>query len=149
MRGKFVFVVGLATGYVLGTRAGRERYVQIKSGADKVWNLPVVQSGVDRVQEFAGARVDTVKANLSKRARKALAGLIGREPLDGPQQSRAAAKAGSTRPKTPVKAASTSTAATTAAKSAAAKPAAAKPAAAKPATSDKPSAGTASPESDD
>ncbi|MGD8193589.1 YtxH domain-containing protein [Herbiconiux sp. P18] len=145
MRGKFVFVVGLATGYVLGTRAGRERYVQIKSGADKVWNLPVVQSGVDRVQEFAGARVDTVKANLSKRARKALAGLIGREPLDGPQQSRAAAKAGSTRPKTPVKAASTSTAA----KSAAAKPAAAKPAAAKPATSDKPSAGTASPESDD
>jgi hypothetical protein len=99
MRGKFVFVVGLATGYVLGTRAGRERYEQIAAGAAKVWNTPTVQSGVQKVQEFAGGRVDTVKADVSKRARKALAGLIGREPLDGPQQSAAAAKVGKTTPR--------------------------------------------------
>lgn len=104
MRGKLVFVVGLATGYVLGTRAGRERYVQIKKGADKVWNTPAVQSSVHAVQDFAGARVDTVKAELSSKARKALAAFIGRDPLTGPQQSKAAAKAGSTTPKTPVKA---------------------------------------------
>jgi hypothetical protein len=99
MRGKLILVAGLATGYVLGSRAGRERYEQIKAGADKVWNTPTVQSGVQKVQDFAGERVDVVKADLSKQARKALAAFIGREPLTGPQQSKAAAKAGSTAPK--------------------------------------------------
>ncbi|MGA1836684.1 YtxH domain-containing protein [Herbiconiux sp. 11R-BC] len=87
MRGKFLFVVGLATGYVLGTRAGRERYEQIKAGAEKVWNTPVVQSGVHSVQDFAGSRVDAVKADLSQKARNALAALIGRDPLTKPEQS--------------------------------------------------------------
>lgn len=127
MRGKIIFVVGLGTGYVLGTKAGRERYEQIKAGADKVWSTPAVQSGVSKVQEFAGARVDTVKVELSKKARKALAAFIGREPLDGPQQSPAAAKAGSTAPRTP----------------APKKPVATKPAPAKPAT--KPSTSTTQP----
>lgn len=137
MRGKLVFVVGLATGYVLGTRAGRERYVQIKKGADKVWNTPAVQSGVHAVQDFAGARVDSVKAELSSKARKALAAFIGRDPLTGPQQSKAAAKAGSTTPKTPVKAGgSAAKPATTAAKaSAAPKPTATPTPASSPASS--------------
>ena len=42
MRGKAGLVVGLAVGYVLGTRAGRERYEQIKAAALKVWNLDPV-----------------------------------------------------------------------------------------------------------
>jgi hypothetical protein len=112
MRGKIIFVVGLATGYVLGTRAGRERYEQIKAGAEKVWNTPTVQSGVQKVQEFAGARVDTVKDDLSKKARNALGALIGREPLTGPQQSKAAAAAGSSRAKPTKSTASRSTAST-------------------------------------
>ena len=87
MRGKIVFVVGLATGYVLGARAGRERYEQIKAGAEKVWNTPTVQAGVEKVEEFAGARVDVAKAKLSRQARTALASLIGREPLTDPKQS--------------------------------------------------------------
>ena len=45
-----VLVVG-AAGYVLGSRAGRERYEQIKRQATKVWNKPVVQSAADTVQE--------------------------------------------------------------------------------------------------
>ncbi|SDY70590.1 hypothetical protein [Herbiconiux ginsengi] len=126
MRGKIIFVVGLATGYVLGTRAGRERYEQIKAGAQKVWNTPTVQSGVHKVQEFAGARVDTVKADLSHKARTALGALIGRDPLTGPQQSNAASTAGSTRPKP-----ATAKPATTA------KPAARKPTTAKSASPSK------------
>lgn len=39
MRGKAGLVVGLAVGYVLGSRAGRQRYEQIKSQALKVWNM--------------------------------------------------------------------------------------------------------------
>ena len=52
MRGKILFVFGLAVGYVLGTRAGRERYEQIKAGAEKVWLDPRVQEQVHTVEEF-------------------------------------------------------------------------------------------------
>ncbi|HWT32152.1 MAG TPA: hypothetical protein VN107_00195 [Microbacterium sp.] len=50
MRGKVGLVIGLGVGYVLGTRAGRERYEQIKQQAEKVWNLPPVQKQVDKAK---------------------------------------------------------------------------------------------------
>ncbi|KRB36772.1 hypothetical protein [Microbacterium sp. Root180] len=53
MRGKAGLVVGLAVGYVLGTRAGRERYEQIKTQWLKVWNLDPVQEQVGKVKDFA------------------------------------------------------------------------------------------------
>jgi len=53
MRGKVGLVIGLAAGYVLGTRAGRERYEQIKAQVDKVWNLDPVQEQVGKVTDFA------------------------------------------------------------------------------------------------
>ena len=43
MRGKILFVTGAAVGFVLGARAGRERYEQIKAAAVKVWESPTVQ----------------------------------------------------------------------------------------------------------
>jgi hypothetical protein len=57
MKGKILFVVGLGVGYVLGTRAGRERYEQMRAAAEKVWNQPSVQQGVGTVKDFASARV--------------------------------------------------------------------------------------------
>lgn len=53
MRGKIGLIVGLGVGYVLGTRAGRARYEQIKRQAVKVWNLPPVQKQVDKVTDAA------------------------------------------------------------------------------------------------
>ena len=53
MKGKAGLVVGLAVGYVLGTRAGRERYEQIKEQWLKVYNLAPVQEQVGKVKEFA------------------------------------------------------------------------------------------------
>jgi hypothetical protein len=137
MRGKIVFVVGLATGYVLGTRAGRERYEQIKAGAEKVWSTPTVQAGVEKVQEFAGERVDVAKSKLSRQARNALASLIGREPLSDPKQStsRPASKAPGARTPAARPSSASGTAATPAASTAAASsPAASSPAAAKSST---------------
>jgi hypothetical protein len=52
MRGKIMFIFGLAVGYLFGTRAGRERYEQIKAGAEKVWQDPRVQRQVDTVEGF-------------------------------------------------------------------------------------------------
>ena len=53
MRGKAGLVVGLAVGYVLGSRAGRQRYEQIKSQALKVWNMEPVQKQVGNAKDFA------------------------------------------------------------------------------------------------
>ncbi|CAN7430822.1 hypothetical protein LJR045_002786 [Microbacterium sp. LjRoot45] len=52
MRGKIGIVVGLAAGYVLGSRAGRERYEQIKSNFLKVWNTDPVQKQVGKVTDL-------------------------------------------------------------------------------------------------
>jgi len=52
MKGKIGIVVGLAAGYVLGSRAGRERYEQIKAGYLKLWNTPVVQKQVAKAKDL-------------------------------------------------------------------------------------------------
>jgi hypothetical protein len=51
---KMSVVVAAGVGYVLGARAGRQRYEQIVSVADRFWHDP-------RVQRQAAAAVETVK----------------------------------------------------------------------------------------
>ena len=51
MRGKVGLIVGIAAGYVLGSRAGRERYDQIKTQWLKVWNTEPVQKQVGKITE--------------------------------------------------------------------------------------------------
>jgi len=52
MRGKLMFIGGLAAGFVLGSRAGREKYEEIRTNAKKVWEHPTVQeaAGVAQAQ---------------------------------------------------------------------------------------------------
>ncbi len=52
MRGKLMFIGGLAAGFVLGARAGREKYEEIAANARKVWENPTVQeaAGVAQAQ---------------------------------------------------------------------------------------------------
>ncbi len=43
MRGKLGIAVGLAAGYVLGTRAGRERYQQLTASAKRIADEPSLE----------------------------------------------------------------------------------------------------------
>lgn len=70
MRGKAGLVVGLAVGYVLGTRAGRERYEQIKTQWLKVWNLDPVQEQVGKVKDFAKSQAMALPSTLWESAVK-------------------------------------------------------------------------------
>lgn len=52
MRGRLGFLAGAAAGYVLGAKAGRSRYEQIKTQADQLWKDPKVQDTVTAAQTF-------------------------------------------------------------------------------------------------
>lgn len=65
IKGKFTAALGLAAGYVLGSRAGRDRYEKIKSTARGVWKDPrvrdKVQAAEEVVKEKAQSAAETVK----------------------------------------------------------------------------------------
>lgn len=50
VKGKLSLLGGAAIGYVLGARAGRERYDQIRERARRAWGDPRVQQKVSDVQ---------------------------------------------------------------------------------------------------
>ncbi|GIF23203.1 hypothetical protein BJ973_000441 [Actinoplanes tereljensis] len=56
------FTAGLAVGYVLGARAGRERYEQIVAGARKAQSHPAVTQAQQKVQSLLGTAPDTSTA---------------------------------------------------------------------------------------
>lgn len=92
MRGKVGLVIGLGLGYVLGTRAGRERYEQIKEQALKVWNLDPVQQQVGKVKDFAKSTAMALPNALWDGATKVVKA-AGRDGTAG-QRLDAAVKAG-------------------------------------------------------
>lgn len=50
---KLPLLAAFGAGYVLGSRAGRERYEQIRSGARKVSQNPKVQRAAHKAQDAA------------------------------------------------------------------------------------------------
>lgn len=72
MKGKVLFVVGLGVGYVLGTRAGRQRYEQIKSAWLKVWDSPAVQKQVHSVQDYTADRIGDLGTVVTENVKKAV-----------------------------------------------------------------------------
>jgi len=93
MRGKVGLVIGLAAGYVLGTRAGRERYEQIKDQAEKLWNLDPVQKQVERAKDFASSTAMAIPGALWNGAVKVTRAVQGKDASPG-QRLDAAIKAG-------------------------------------------------------
>ncbi|QBF44959.1 protoporphyrinogen oxidase [Janibacter limosus] len=50
---KLSFLLSASVGYVLGARAGRKRYEQIRSGANQLWRSQPVQSQVASAKHAA------------------------------------------------------------------------------------------------
>ncbi|MEE6263507.1 hypothetical protein [Plantactinospora sonchi] len=65
MRGKLWFVGGLAVGFVLGARAGRERYEQLVLQGRKVLDHPTVQEAAGVAQAQANRLYAEGKDRLS------------------------------------------------------------------------------------
>jgi hypothetical protein len=65
MRGKLMFITGLAAGFVLGSRAGREKYEEIAANAKKVWEHPTVQEAAGVAQAQANKLYSESKDKIS------------------------------------------------------------------------------------
>jgi len=70
MRGKILFLVGLGVGYVLGTKAGRQRYEQISKQWKNVWESQPVQTQVQRAGDFVREKAPEVAGQVEKQLRK-------------------------------------------------------------------------------
>jgi len=58
-------VTGLAVGYYLGARAGRERYEQLNAMLEKARRSPAYQEATSRLQDVASTGVEKAKAAVS------------------------------------------------------------------------------------
>ncbi|MGX6606102.1 hypothetical protein ACWKSP_28835 [Micromonosporaceae bacterium Da 78-11] len=59
------FAAGLAVGYVLGSRAGREKYEQIATGFRQLSGHPTVVQAQEKVKDAISTGVDTAAAKLT------------------------------------------------------------------------------------
>jgi len=70
MRYKATFLVGLAVGFVVGTRAGRERYEQMKKTATQVAQSPPVQKATQVASQKATQLTKVAKDQAASRVPK-------------------------------------------------------------------------------
>ena len=71
MRYRLTFIAGVAVGYVLGARAGRDRYEQLRKAAQRVAQNPAVRTTVESAgqqsRELAGKAAGAVSTRISGR----------------------------------------------------------------------------------
>jgi hypothetical protein len=93
MKNKIVFAAGMAAGYVLGTRAGRESYEVLKARAESLWNSPRVQESVTGATGVLKDKLPAVSEQTSgavKKAQDALSGVLNKDARHDGGTSRSA-----------------------------------------------------------
>lgn len=101
---KLLLIGAAAAGYVLGTRAGRERYEQIKRQSSKVWKSEPVQQGVheaEGVAKHAASAAGSKVVDAASTAGSKVADKIKGDDSSGPAAPPAAAGMGDDVPPSP------------------------------------------------
>jgi hypothetical protein len=65
---KIALVAAFALGYVLGSRAGRRRYEQIRTKAKELWNDEHVQTAVHNAGDAIGSAAGKVGEKVGEKA---------------------------------------------------------------------------------
>ena len=71
MKSKLLLGIGIATGYVLGSRSGRAAYDKLKSRAAGIWDSKPVQDKVSAATEAIKEKAPEVADQLGEAARRA------------------------------------------------------------------------------
>lgn len=70
MKGKALFAVGVAVGYVWGSKSWPEVYRRLRGGTEKVWKNPEVQENVHHATEAVQESVPDILDNLYEAGKK-------------------------------------------------------------------------------
>ena len=103
---KLTLVAGFGAGYVLGAKAGKERYAQIEAKFREIAGMPAVQDATSSVKQAATGLADTAKTTVTEKAQAVSDKVSDKtaptaEPvidLGGPVGTPVGAKTGATRP---------------------------------------------------
>ncbi|MER5438555.1 YtxH domain-containing protein [Streptomyces sp. NPDC002790] len=80
MRYRLTFIAGLALGYVLGTRAGRERYEKLKKSAREIAQNPAVrntaETAAQQTRNVAGKAFHSVSEKVESKVPDSVAGRV-------------------------------------------------------------------------
>ncbi|MFF9077181.1 YtxH domain-containing protein [Streptomyces sp. NPDC014646] len=80
MRYRLTFIAGLAIGYVIGTRAGRERYEQMKKSAREFAQNPAVrntaESAAQTGRDLAGRAYHSVSDKVGEKVPASVTGRV-------------------------------------------------------------------------
>ena len=90
MKGKALFILGVAVGYVLGSRAGREQYEKVKAQAKDVWESPAVQEKVAAAEAKIGDVVREQGAQVADKVSESVKGFAssaGSDDVQTPPES--------------------------------------------------------------
>lgn len=71
MKGKLLFGIGVAAGYVLGSRSGRAAYDKLKARSEELWHSKPVQDKVAAAAETIKDKAPEVSEQLGEAARRA------------------------------------------------------------------------------
>ncbi|WNB85510.1 YtxH domain-containing protein [Cellulomonas sp. ATA003] len=86
MGSKAAFIAGTGLGYVLGTRAGRQRFDTIKGWTATAWSNPRVQAGVTelkgRAADLARSEAQAIKGRVTESVRTSLGSARGLAPAE-------------------------------------------------------------------
>lgn len=64
---RIAFVIGAGLGYIWGTRAGREKYDELLTKVEHLWNHPTVQSGRETVEDTVHTAVSVHVPKLAEK----------------------------------------------------------------------------------
>lgn len=70
MRGRLGFLIGFGAGYVLGTKAGTERYEQLRRLYENLVTSPQFQQATDKAKETVGSGLENAKGKASESVNK-------------------------------------------------------------------------------
>lgn len=76
MRYKLTFAVGFAAGYVLGTKAGTERYQQIENAWRRFVDTPAVQEAAGVVGAQASRAFDQAKTTVTNKVNETVSATL-------------------------------------------------------------------------
>ena len=65
MKGKLLFLIGTATGFVLGSKAGRQAYDRISAKAHEMWGDPATQKVISQAETIARDAASVAQTKVS------------------------------------------------------------------------------------